>query len=85
MTDVQRLADLERELTPTVVAEILAVRDDRGVPLAQATRTVARAWFDDAKDRGLSVFAADEVMQLVRRIGAGIDAPEPERLRFFPR
>ncbi len=77
-------ADLERQLIPTVVAEILAIHE-RGVPLAQATRTVARAWCADAKDHGLSVFAADEVMQMVRRIGAGIDAPEPERLRFFPR
>ena len=85
MTYVQRLADLERELTPAVVAEILAVRDERRVPLAQATRTVARAWFADARAQGLSAFAADEVMQMVRRIGAGIEAPEPARLRFFPR
>jgi hypothetical protein len=85
MTHTQRLADLERELTPTVVAEILAVRDQQGVPLAQATRTVARAWLDDAKAEGLSGLAAGEVMQMVRRIGAGIAEPEPERLRFFPR
>ena len=82
---MQRLADLERELTPAVLAEILAVRDERGVPLAQATRAVAQAWFADAQAQGLSGLAAGEVMQMVRRIGAGIDAPEPERLRFFPR
>ena len=85
MTHAQRLADLERELTPIVVGAILAVRDERGVPLAQATRTVAHAWFRDAQAQGCSGLAADEVMQMVRRIGAGIDAPEPERLRFFPR
>ena len=84
MTYLRRLADLERELTPVVVAQILAVHE-RGAPLAQATRTVARAWYADARARGLSGIAADEVMQMVRRIGAGIDAPEPERLRFYPR
>ncbi len=69
-------ADLERELAPTVVAEIMAVRarpyprERGGVPLPVAIRVVAEAWWRDAISSGLSAGAAEAVERFVYRVGA---------------
>ncbi|WP_448620081.1 hypothetical protein [Geodermatophilus sp. URMC 65] len=69
-----RTADLERELTPVVIREILAVREEQGLSLSYAIRTVAAEWWRDALAQGFSAHVADDAVRYVWRVGNELKA-----------
>ncbi len=67
-------AALEEELAPVVINEILAVREEQGLSLSYAIRTVAKDWWDRALAEGFSWEVADDAARFVRRVGADLRA-----------
>ena len=66
--------DLERELAPVVIREILAVYAEQRISLSYATRTVGTQWFYRALNEGFSFEVAQNARRYVHRVGEELKA-----------
>ena len=70
-------ADLEREMAPLVIAQILAVRQEQGLSLSYAIQAVAGQWWWDALNEGFRGEVADDAVLYVHRVGNELKARDP--------
>ena len=71
--------ELERELYPTVVSRITAVREEQGLALPFAISAVAAEWWQDAVDNGFSDKVAQEAVFYVLRVGKDLKETQSDR------